>query len=114
MITKSKTSKELRGEAEASYLAVYRLRREIERSYTKDPVGREYCLSLLSVCTRFLDHIDAPLAEAGDFDAACDLRGMPRLQLETINRALDVLLPRKAELENRLAITDIGDRRKNA
>jgi hypothetical protein len=110
----TRTSKELRGEGEIAVLAVYRLRREIERSYKKDPVGRDYCLGLVNVMSRFLDHIDEPLAQAGDFDGACDLRGAHGFQLEKINRVYAVLGPRKAELEGRLAITDIADRRKNA
>jgi hypothetical protein len=112
--TRTKTSKELRGEAEASNLAVYRLRREIERNYTKDPVGRDYCMSLLNIINRFLDHIDTPLALAGDSDAMCDMRGSNNMQLEAVNRAMGILAARKAELEQPTRFTDFVEKRRQA
>jgi hypothetical protein len=110
----TRSSKELRREEADSTRAAYLLRREFERVYKKDQVGLEYSLGLLNIISRFLDHIDAPLALAGDFDAACDLRGSWQFQLERINRTFAVLQPRKEELERLENITSLGDRRKKA
>lgn len=108
----TKTSKELRREEAEAVRAAYLLGIEFERIYRKDPDGKEFSQGLLNVINRFLDHIDAPLAQAGDFDADCDLRGSWQFQLERIKRTFEALQPRKEQLERMATITDIGDRRK--
>lgn len=107
-----KSTKELRGEAGAASVAVYRLKRELELKYAKDPVGKTYCELYLNDIRRFLDDITLPLEEANDFEEACDLRGSNRMQLERVNRTIGILQARKAELEQANNISVFNDRRK--
>ncbi len=107
-----KSIKELRGEAGAASVAAYRLTREIELKYAKDPVGKSDCQPLLNDIRRFLDGITGPLEEANDFDESCDLRGSNRMQLERCNRTIAFLQIRKAEIEQGGNITVLNNKRK--
>jgi hypothetical protein len=92
------SNRQLRGEAEASVVAIYRLRREIERSYKKDLIGRDYCFGLLDVVNGFLDHVDQPLAVCSDVEDAMSLVGIARFTIETIDRKMEVLSRLKENL----------------
>jgi hypothetical protein len=109
-----KTTKELRGEEEAAYMAAYRLKREIERSYKRDRDGFDYAIGLLDVISKFLDDIDAPLAKAGDIDAAYSLQGSNNAKPATLRERGYYLIKLADEREGVTTALPFLERRKQA
>jgi hypothetical protein len=109
-----KTAKELRAGEEAAYMAAYRLRREIERSYKKDPDGYQYTIGLIDIISKFLDDIDAPLAKGSDIDAAFSLSGVNNAKPWTLRERGYYLIKLADEREGVTTALPFLERRKQA
>jgi hypothetical protein len=115
---KELTNRELLAMAGAASAAAYRMNREIERKYKGDPVGETYMKDLLHDMRLFPEEMTPLLNKGGGLDELCDMRGSNRMQLERINRTMEILSARKAEILADTNATDnmtfFYEKRKNA
>jgi hypothetical protein len=74
------------------------MQREIERSFRKDPVGKEYFTSLLQTIVAHLDDEDKALEKTERLDLAVSLAGSNNFNQETWESKLAVIMPEYSQI----------------